>query len=78
MTREVRAPGQGVRLNITLDEVLFCPITLSLSKGENRSDFLAEAAREHLARRSAPGLSEDYAETGTQREVASSSNLDRL
>jgi hypothetical protein len=35
-----------VRLNITLDEV-FGPITLSLSKGENRSGFLAETALEH-------------------------------
>jgi hypothetical protein len=45
--------GKVACLNVTLDEGLADPITLSLSKGENRSGFLAEAALEHLAKRSA-------------------------
>jgi len=40
-------PGKAVRLNITLDEGLLAAID---RVAENRSGFLAEAAREHLAR----------------------------
>ena len=40
-------PGKAVRLNITLDEGLVAAID---RVAENRSGFLAEAAREHLAR----------------------------
>ncbi len=42
------APGKSVRINITLDEGLIAAIDRSAS---NRSGFLAEAARELLARR---------------------------
>lgn len=45
-------PGKAVRLNVTLDEGLVAAIDRVAS---NRSGFLAEAAREHLARRSARG-----------------------
>jgi predicted RNase H-like HicB family nuclease len=44
-------PGKAVRLNVTLDEGLVAAIDRVAS---NRSGFLAEAAREHLARRSEP------------------------
>jgi predicted RNase H-like HicB family nuclease len=44
------APGRSVRLNITLDEGLVSAIDKVAS---NRSGFLAEAARELLARRRA-------------------------
>lgn len=41
-------PGKAVRLNITLDEGLVAAID---KVARNRSGFLAEAAREHLAHR---------------------------
>lgn len=44
------APGKSVRLNITLDEGLVAAIDRI---AKNRSGFLAEAAREHLAHRRA-------------------------
>jgi predicted RNase H-like HicB family nuclease len=44
-------PGKAVRLNITLDEGLVASIDRVAS---NRSGFLAEAAREALARRREP------------------------
>jgi predicted RNase H-like HicB family nuclease len=40
-------PGKAVRLNITLDEALVAAID---KVARNRSGFLADAAREHLAR----------------------------
>jgi len=44
----VELPGKAVRLNITMDEGLVAAIDRVAS---NRSSFLAEAAREALARR---------------------------
>ena len=44
----VELPGKAVRLNITMDEGLVAAID---RVAENRSSFLAEAARDALARR---------------------------
>lgn len=46
-------PGKAVRLNMTLDEGLVAAIDRVAS---NRSGFLADAAREHLARRNDRGV----------------------
>ncbi|MDQ0345810.1 type II toxin-antitoxin system HicB family antitoxin [Ancylobacter vacuolatus] len=46
-----KLPARSVRVNITLDERLLSPINAAArAAGEDRSAYLAEAAKERMAR----------------------------
>lgn len=62
----VDLPGKAVRLNITMDEGLVASID---RVAKNRSAFLAEAAREALARRRAEDMAAVRDQAARKREL---------